>query len=130
MPASENKAFEKLRLIADDFGATATKVNESSLRRKNHAGLALSDIGASRAAGIILLNKIRAIARENISLRDRHAVILNSFRIIEETSSGNPCSFHGWRLKKASAPAIRNPSPGTTGTWPKRSGREYPCSKK
>ena len=84
MPASENKAFEKLRLIADDFGATATKVNESSLRRKNHAGLALSDIGASRAAGIILLNKIRAIARENISLRDRHAVILNSFRIIEE----------------------------------------------
>jgi len=75
----EKTLFDKLFRIAEEFGAIAKKVNESSLDRKKHSEKAIDNLDFAHQTCANLLNEIQTIAKENLNLRNKHSQILTTF---------------------------------------------------
>ncbi|MCP4137799.1 MAG: hypothetical protein GY754_42955 [bacterium] len=78
----ENKVYEKLYSIAEDFREIAQNVNESSLKRKDHSKKAIENIDLSDKAGANLLREIQSIFKQDSNLRDQHNFVLNTIKIM------------------------------------------------
>ncbi len=76
-----SESYERLFLIAEEFGEIAQNVNKSSQLRKEHSEKAIQNLDLSFKSGTELLEEIQKISKENLSLRDKNNIILSSCRI-------------------------------------------------
>ncbi len=79
----DNKALDRLNEIADEFGAIAKKVNESSQERKNHSEEAIKFIKKSLELGEILNNDVMQISEINKELRDQDNSVFNTCLLLK-----------------------------------------------
>jgi hypothetical protein len=81
--SAELNEYSELKSISDDFAQTASKVNTSSLERRDHTKKAIISIEEAEHAGGLLLNELNAGSRESILMRNRHDAVLNICRILQ-----------------------------------------------
>jgi len=78
-----HEKIEILHKTAENFGAIAKKVNDSSRKRKNFSRDALKFIDLSDEIGDELNREIQTVCDTDRQLRDQNNVVLNSCRILK-----------------------------------------------
>jgi hypothetical protein len=74
----DNKLIDTLKKIAEQFGATAKKVNESSKLRKTHSENAIKYINLCQESGEELFKDIKSVGQSNKDLRKQDTVVRNT----------------------------------------------------
>lgn len=70
--------IDSLKAIAEEFGATAKKVNESSKLRVSHSETALNLIDKSIEMGEVIEEDLESVAKANLEMRNKDNVVINS----------------------------------------------------
>ncbi len=78
----DQNILDTLYSKAEDFGAIARKVNESSKIRKNHAEKALKLIDQCIEIGETLHNEIDTVSKANVELRNQDNIVQNTCKIL------------------------------------------------
>lgn len=79
----DKQAINSLKTIAEEFGAIAKKVNESSKMRKSHSEEALKFIDNSIEIGEVLVEDLDTVATADAEMRKQDNVILNTSLILK-----------------------------------------------
>ncbi|MDY6967713.1 MAG: hypothetical protein SVR08_03510 [Spirochaetota bacterium] len=74
--------IDRLYNIADEFGSIAKKVNESSVKRKEHSDNTIDLINKSYEIGKLLNKDIKKVSKANAALRSQDNIVLNTSYIL------------------------------------------------
>jgi hypothetical protein len=79
----DNKLIDTLKKIAEQFGTTAKKVNESSKLRKTHSENAIKYINLCQETGEELFKDIKSVGQSNKDLRKQDTVVRNTCIVLK-----------------------------------------------
>jgi len=102
----EQKSIEILHKTAEDFGAIARKVNESSKMRKNHSEEAIKYINLSMELGSELAKDIDSVAQSNNDLRNQDTIVNNTCIVLKSNLKHQKQLVETLKEKKAITPEI------------------------